>query len=68
MVLRSKNINGPYEAKTVLAQGNTEINGPHQGAWVDTASGKIGLFISKMSVHTDAWCIFSQWRGLTVGL
>ena len=40
MVLRSKNINGPYEAKTVLAQGNTEINGPHQGAWVDTASGE----------------------------
>ena len=36
VVLRSKNIYGPYEWKTVLAQGETKINGPHQGAWVDT--------------------------------
>lgn len=39
-VLRSKNIYGPYEEKIVLHQGNTEINGPHQGAWVDTPSGE----------------------------
>lgn len=39
-VLRSKNIYGPYEERIVLAQGNTEINGPHQGAWVDTPSGE----------------------------
>ena len=37
VVLRSKNIYGPYEDKIVLAQGDTEINGPHQGALVDTA-------------------------------
>lgn len=36
LVLRSKNIYGPYEQKVVLAQGNTAINGPHQGALVDT--------------------------------
>ena len=36
VVLRSKNIYGPYEWKTVLAQGNSPVNGPHQGAWVDT--------------------------------
>jgi beta-xylosidase len=36
VVLRSKNIYGPYEDKIVLAQGDTEINGPHQGALVDT--------------------------------
>ena len=36
-VLRSKNIYGPYERKIVLEQGSTNINGPHQGALVDTA-------------------------------
>ena len=35
-VLRSTNIFGPYEDKIVLAQGKTEINGPHQGGWVET--------------------------------
>lgn len=39
-VLRSKNIYGPYESKDVLHQGNTKINGPHQGAWVDTTTGE----------------------------
>lgn len=33
-VLRSKNIYGPYETKRVLHQGNTNINGPHQGGLV----------------------------------
>ncbi|MCH4551713.1 glycoside hydrolase family 43 protein [Aestuariibaculum lutulentum] len=40
LVLRSKNIYGPYEEKVVLEQGKTEINGPHQGAWVDTPDGE----------------------------
>lgn len=40
VVLRSKHIYGPYEWKTVLAQGDTPINGPHQGAWVDTPTGE----------------------------
>ncbi|MFA5328227.1 MAG: glycoside hydrolase 43 family protein [Prolixibacteraceae bacterium] len=40
MVMRSKNIFGPYEDKIVMAQGKTDINGPHQGAWVDTKSGE----------------------------
>jgi beta-xylosidase len=40
LVLRSKNIYGPYEQKVVLAQGKTSINGPHQGAWVDTPAGE----------------------------
>jgi beta-xylosidase len=39
VALRSKNIYGPYEDKIVLAQGMTEINGPHQGALVDTPDG-----------------------------
>ena len=40
LVFRSKDIYGPYEEKTVLAQGKTIINGPHQGAWVDTPTGE----------------------------
>ena len=36
LILRSKNVYGPYEEKIVLEQGSTKINGPHQGAWVDT--------------------------------
>lgn len=39
-VLRSKNIFGPYETKKVMHQGNSKINGPHQGAWIDTPTGE----------------------------
>ena len=35
-VLRSRNIYGPYERRVVLEQGVTPVNGPHQGALVDT--------------------------------
>ena len=40
LVLRSKNVYGPYEEKVVLHQGNTQINGPHQGSLVETAQGE----------------------------
>ncbi len=40
LVLRSKSVYGPYERKVVIDQGNTPINGPHQGAWVDTKTGE----------------------------
>lgn len=40
LILRSKNIYGPYERKNVLDQGKSPINGPHQGAWVDTQTGE----------------------------
>lgn len=39
-VLRSKNIYGPYEDKIVLQQGNTKINGPHQGGLIELKSGE----------------------------
>jgi beta-xylosidase len=39
-VFRSKAITGPYDVKIVLAQGNSSVNGPHQGAWVDTGTGE----------------------------
>ena len=37
--LRSKNIYGPYEEKIVMAQNDSKINGPHQGALVDLKDG-----------------------------
>ncbi|MBI5035246.1 MAG: glycoside hydrolase 43 family protein [Chloroflexi bacterium] len=43
-VLRAKNVSGPYEDKIVMAQGNTDINGPHQGGWVELESGE-GWFV-----------------------
>ena len=39
-VFRARDLRGPYENRIVLAQGRTEINGPHQGAWVDTPGGE----------------------------
>ena len=43
-ILRSKNIYGPYQDKIVLAQGNTSINGPHQGGYIELENGE-GWFV-----------------------
>jgi len=40
LVLRAKNIYGPYARKVVMDQGKSPINGPHQGAWIDTPKGE----------------------------
>ncbi|MFJ9036532.1 family 43 glycosylhydrolase [Streptomyces sp. NPDC102406] len=37
---RSRSFFGPYEERVVLEQGDTDINGPHQGGWVRTAAGE----------------------------
>ncbi|MEU8892296.1 family 43 glycosylhydrolase [Streptomyces sp. NPDC048442] len=37
---RSRDFFGPYEERIVLAQGATDINGPHQGGWVRTPAGE----------------------------
>lgn len=39
VAFRSRSVWGPYEHRVVLAQGDTPVNGPHQGAWVDTPDG-----------------------------
>ena len=36
LAMRSRSVFGPYECKRVMWQGKTDINGPHQGAWVHT--------------------------------
>jgi beta-xylosidase len=43
-VLRSRKIYGPYEHRVVLTQGSTNINGPHQGGYVETPDGE-GWFV-----------------------
>jgi len=40
LAMRSKDVFGPYERKVVMDQGDTPVNGPHQGAWVDTKTGE----------------------------
>jgi beta-xylosidase len=39
-ILRAKHIYGPYQERIVLEQGSTNINGPHQGGWVELTSGE----------------------------
>ncbi len=40
LILRSKNVYGPYERKVAMDQGKSAVNGPHQGAWVNTPTGE----------------------------
>ncbi|MGF7139439.1 glycoside hydrolase family 43 protein [Roseimarinus sediminis] len=40
LAMRARSPFGPYEVKKVLEQGSTNINGPHQGAWVETVKGE----------------------------
>lgn len=44
-VLRSRNIYGPYESRRVMQQGDSDINGPHQGGLVDTPDGREWWFV-----------------------
>ncbi len=50
-VLRSKSPWGPYEERRVLDQGDTDVNGPHQGAWVTTPQGE-DWFLHFQDVYT----------------
>ena len=49
-VLRARDIYGPYEDRIVMDRGQTVINGPHQGGWVELKSG-------------ESWFIHFQDRG-----
>ncbi|GGN59462.1 beta-xylosidase [Actinoplanes lobatus] len=39
-VMRSRHVFGPYESRIALSQGGSDVNGPHQGAWVSTPGGE----------------------------
>lgn len=47
---RARTLEGPWEHRIVLAQGSTDINGPHQGALLTDAAG-------------DDWFLHFQDRG-----
>jgi len=51
-VLRARDIQGPYEIRTVLSQGTTNVQAPHQGGYVETPSGE-GWFLHFN--HTGAY-------------
>lgn len=52
MVFRSQSITGTYEYKKVLERGLTSVNGPHQGAWVETPGGESWFFhFQEMSMY-----------------
>lgn len=72
-VFRSRSIHGPYESRIVLEQGTTSVNGPHQGAWVDTpegthwflhfqeipAYGRV-VHLQPMRWHDDGWPVMGD--------
>ena len=51
LAMRSRSPFGPYEARTVMAQGRSDVNGPHQGGLVDTPCG-------------ESWFLHFQDKGL----
>jgi beta-xylosidase len=63
LALRSKNVYGPYERRVVMEQGESLINGPHQGGLVDTPSGASwfihfqdkGVFGRVVHLQPSAW-------------
>jgi len=44
MVMRSRSIYGPYESRRIMEKGHSPLNGPHQGAWVETPQGEHWFF------------------------
>lgn len=40
LALRANNVFGPYERRVVLRQGDTPVNGPHQGGLVSDGRGR----------------------------
>ena len=71
-ILRSKDLYGPYERKIVLETGSTQVNGPHQGAIVDTPFGEwwflhfqerdaLGRVIHLQPMHwEDGWPVMGE--------
>lgn len=65
--LRSRDIWGPYEYRIVMRQGNSKVNGPHQGAWITSPDGK-DWFIHFQDVnelgrilHLEPMCFLKDW-------
>jgi beta-xylosidase len=73
-VLRARNIYGPYERQVVLEQGSTSVNGPHQGALVDTPDGQWWFYhfqetpVLGRVVHLQPACWQDDWLQVGVDL
>lgn len=67
VALRSRNPLGPYEIKIVMNQGTSAVNGPHQGAWVDTPDGRDWFFhfqqygVYGRVLHLQPMCWVDDW-------
>lgn len=66
-VLRSKSVYGPYEYRIVLHQGDTDVNGPHQGGYVELPDGS-GWFVHFQDIgvfgricHLQPVCWHGDW-------
>lgn len=78
-VFRARTITGPYEYRVVLEQGSTAVNGPHQGALVDTPGGQwwflhfqdkgpYGRIVHLQPVRwRDDWPVIGHDRGSAAG-
>lgn len=73
LAMRSRDIYGPYEARVVMAQNDSPVNGPHQGAWVETPGGESwfvhfqdkGLYgrvvhLNPMRWDDEGWCVIGE--------
>ncbi|MBB2947285.1 beta-xylosidase [Actinoplanes lutulentus] len=63
--MRSRDVLGPYEPRIVLTQGDTTVNGPHQGAWVQTPAGE-SWFLHFQDLHAYGRVVHLQpmtWDG-----
>ena len=65
--IRSTSLDGPFEYKILMNQGKTDVNGPHQGAWVTAPDGR-GWFVHFQDVielgritHLQPMCFFQGW-------
>ncbi len=67
VVLRSRDLYGPYESRVVMRQGSSPVNGPHQGAWVDTVTGEDwflhfqDVYAGGRIVHLQPMCWEEDW-------
>ena len=67
VALRARSPLGPYEARTVMHQGDAATNGPHQGGWVDTPDGEDWFFhfqdagVYGRILHLQPMCWVDDW-------
>lgn len=74
-VLRARALQGPWETRVVLQQGETRVNGPHQGGFVELANAECWFMhfqdadlygrlvhLQPMSWQADGWPLIGEQR------